>query len=558
MVIIPFPIFRMIMEDIFFDNKYRAQIIDRIAHEEFDIAIIGGGITGAGIALDAATRGLKTVLIEKLDFASGTSSKSTKLIHGGLRYLKNLEFALVHETGTERALLHQLAPQLVIPEKMLLPLTKDGSFGKWSTSAGLRLYDLLAGVKGDDKRKMLNKEMALKIEPLLKQDNLIGAGYYAEYRTDDARLTIENIKTAIHSDAICINYIEAYSPVEENGQLVAYKCIDNYRNKELTIRAKLFINASGPWADIFRKKNNTDSNQKLALSKGIHIVIPRVKLPLGQAVYFDVDDGRMVFAIPRGSVTYIGTTDTFYDEDINDIPIYKEEVQYLLDAANKVFDCEKLGIDDVVSSWAGLRPLIFEEGKSAGELSRKDELFVEKNGLINIVGGKLTGYRKMAEKVIDKAIDIFKENDNKRSFKRIQTHRIALSGNKFYRNENIDSYRQNLKNKLTNYQLDPELEYYLFHNYGSQCDDIFYLMDTERLNLIEAEASYCLQNELCLNLRDFFIIRTGRLYFHIETILPNLENIGHIFQRHYNWTGTKLKEQKREMTEIVRRATDFK
>ena len=189
-----------------FSNLDRAKTVDKLTSEEFDLVVVGGGITGGGIALDAASRGLKVALVEKNDFASGTSSKSTKLIHGGLRYLKQFDFWLVKEVGSERAIVHKLAPHLVIPEKMLLPLIENGSYGKWLTSIGLKVYDILAQVSGEDKRQMLEKKEALKLEPLLPKKILNGAGYYAEYRTDDARLTIENIKTSLQFGATALNY----------------------------------------------------------------------------------------------------------------------------------------------------------------------------------------------------------------------------------------------------------------------------------------------------------------------------------------------------------------
>ena len=198
----------------------REKTIKELQSEEFDLLIVGGGITGAGIALDAASRGMKVALVEKNDFASGTSSKSTKLIHGGLRYLKQLDFWLVKEVGTERAIVHKLAPHLVIPEKMILPLIDGGTYGSWLTSIGLKVYDILASVEGEDKRKMLTKKEALLKEPLLPKKILNGAGYYAEYRTDDARLTIEVLKTALDYDAKIINYTEATEFIYEENRVV--------------------------------------------------------------------------------------------------------------------------------------------------------------------------------------------------------------------------------------------------------------------------------------------------------------------------------------------------
>ena len=296
----------------FFNRK---NIAAELKATEFDLLIIGGGITGAGIALDAASRGMKVALIEKNDFASGTSSKSTKLIHGGLRYLKQFDFWLVKEVGTERAIVHKLAPHLVIPEKMILPLIDGGTYGSWLTSFGLKVYDILAAVEGEDQRKMLDKEEALEKEPLLPKDVLNGAGYYAEYRTDDARLTLEVLKTALNYNAKIINYTEATQFIYEENRVVGATVKDNFTNDSFNIKAKYVVNATGPWVDTLRQTNHTKTSKRLHLTKGVHLVVAHEKLPVKQAVYFDIPDGRMMFAIPRGKVTYFGTTDTNYQQD---------------------------------------------------------------------------------------------------------------------------------------------------------------------------------------------------------------------------------------------------
>ncbi|MGB3774593.1 MAG: glycerol kinase GlpK, partial [Leeuwenhoekiella sp.] len=375
----------------------RPRQIARAKTTKFDLVIIGGGVTGAGIALDAVSRGMSVCLVEKNDFASGTSNKSTKLVHGGLRYLKQMEIGLVKESGTERAIVHKLAPHLVVPEKMLLPLIEGGQYGKILTSIGLKVYDLLANVEEKDKRKMLDKEQTLTLEPLLDAENLLGGGYYAEYRTDDARLTIELLKKAAGFGALCLNYCEMDDFVYDyKGKITALKCKDHNSNVTFEIEARSFVSAAGPWVDKVRKKDNSMNNKHLHLTKGVHIVFPKEKLPVGQSLYFDVPDGRMIFAIPRGRVTYVGTTDTNYSGDLDHVVATEADANYLLDAINNTFPDINLSIADIDSNWAGLRPLIHEEEKDPSELSRKDETFVSKSGLISIAGGKLTGYRKMA------------------------------------------------------------------------------------------------------------------------------------------------------------------
>src|SRR6187402_2250796 len=420
-----------------FSYLNRKEIMGELTTSQFDLIIIGGGITGAGIALDAASRGLKTALLEKNDFAFGTSSRSTKLIHGGLRYLKQLEFGLVKEVGSERAILHKLAPHLVVPEKMLLPLYEKRGLGYWLTSIGLKIYDWLAGVKPEDQRRMLTKPQTLKYEPLLKKDDVKGGAIYAEYRTDDARLTIEIAKTAFAKGADLINYISAVDFVYTDEQVTGVKVKDETTGDAFDISATTVVNAAGPWVDELRLVNKSKTTKHLHLTKGVHIVIPYHRLPVRQAIYFDVPDGRMIFAIPRGRITYIGTTDTDYHGKQEDVVTSKEDAIYLLNGVNDTFPFVKLKFEDIESSWAGLRPLIHEEGKSASELSRKDEIFVSDSGLVSMAGGKLTGYRKMAERAVDMVGKRFFEN---RNLKKCETDKKKLLGAEFKNAKQVVAY----------------------------------------------------------------------------------------------------------------------
>ncbi|MEM6803242.1 MAG: FAD-dependent oxidoreductase, partial [Bacteroidota bacterium] len=232
-----------------FSSKKRPKLLKKLANTTYDLLVIGGGATGSGIALDAASRGLSTALIDKQDFAAGTSSRSTKLIHGGLRYLKQFEVALVREVGRERATVHKLAPHLVVSEKMLLPLIKGGTYGKLATSLGLMVYDVLAGVESADQRVMLSKDKTMELEPLLNEDLLEGSGFYAEYRTDDARLSLEVLKTAALYGAHSINYVEAQDFIYEDKMVVGAKCQDLLGGESFEIKAKQVVNAAGPWVD---------------------------------------------------------------------------------------------------------------------------------------------------------------------------------------------------------------------------------------------------------------------------------------------------------------------
>ena len=275
----------------------RENNIKYLQQDSFDLLIIGGGITGAGIALDAASRGLKTALVEKNDFAFGTSSRSTKLIHGGLRYLKQLEFGLVKEVGSERAVVHKLAPHLVIPEKMLLPLYEKRGFGSTLTSFGLKLYDFLAGVKPEDQRRMLTRNQTLKQEPLLNPQDVKGGAIYAEYRTDDARLTIEIMKTAVKQGARVTNYCEALDFIYNDGIIGGIKAIDKTTGLQFDIKAKVVVNATGVFADEVRHLDDAAAPALLITSQGTHIVLDKSFLPGGCALMVPrAKDGRVFFA----------------------------------------------------------------------------------------------------------------------------------------------------------------------------------------------------------------------------------------------------------------------
>ena len=507
-----------------FSTLNRTLKIKNAEKTNYDLIVIGGGVTGAGIALDAASRGLSVCLVEKNDFASGTSNKSTKLIHGGLRYLKQFEVGLVKETGTERAIVHGLAPHLVIPEKMMLPIIKDGTYGKMMASFGLKVYDILANVEGEDKRRMLTKSEALEQEPLLNKATLEGAGYYAEYRTDDSRLTIELLKKANSYGANSINYLEVKDfEYSKKGKIEQLICYDHLGEKKVRLSGHSYISATGPWVDLLRDKDQSLTAKRLHLTKGVHLVFPHKKLPVSQSIYFDVPDGRMIFAIPRGRITYVGTTDTNYNGDLNRVVATEEDARYLIDAVNQMFPDVHLSVNDIESNWAGLRPLIHEDGKDPSELSRKDEIFVSKTGLVSIAGGKLTGYRKMSQRVIDKIIPSLPKK-TREALKKSHTDKIPLTSDPLDSAQDVRTYIHYLENILRDKGISNSYQaWYLATNYGQQADTIIAKMDffaTPDLyeKLIKAELWYCIQYEMCHGLSDFFVRRTGRLYFDLPSV----------------------------------------
>ena len=535
-----------------FSYKHRVSFLQQLKSGTFDVIVIGGGITGAGIALDAAARGLKTALIEKKDFASGTSGRSTKLIHGGLRYLKQLQIHVVAETGRERAIVHKLAPHLVVPEKMMLPVYKGLSTPKWMISLGLWIYDLLAGVKGDDRRKMLNKQKTLAIEPLLPAQNLKGSGYYAEYMTDDARLTVEVIKTAVKQGAICLNYVESMAFLyDDNGKINGLRCRDQVHGDVFDMAGKFVVNATGIWVDDLRKADHSLSEKHLLITKGVHLVFDRKKLPLHNPLYFEIPDGRMIFMIPRYGVSYIGTTDTPYTADKENIPVEKEDVEYLLHAFRDLFPDFKLDKEDIVAAWAGLRPLIYQEGKSASEISRKDEIFVSPGGLISMAGGKLTGYRRMAEKAVDMIVN--KAGKEFRHIKKISVSRnIPLTESSAGSLVEVKTFAENLYLQFQQEDYKKEDVFQIVDKYGLSTRDILESAvqektgDTEK-NLMLAELNFCLEKEMVFKPLDFLERRSSRLLFETGTVKAYYPAVLEKFRRVFQWDEKHYLAEKKEV-----------
>ncbi|CAN5406747.1 glycerol-3-phosphate dehydrogenase [soil metagenome] len=522
----------------------REHTLQEFQQQTFDLLVIGGGITGAGIALDAVARGMSVALVEKNDFASGTSSRSTKLIHGGLRYLKQFEIALVREVGRERDIIWRNAPHVVHPENMLLPIIEKGSLGKSSTSVGLYVYDVLAGVKRSERRVMLDKAQTLNQEPLLRKDIVLGGGLYKEYRTDDARLTIEVLKTARKRGATILNYVQANKFVYQNKKAIGAEVQDVIGGSTFEIKAHKIVNAAGPWVDELRQSDNSLKGKRLHLTKGVHIVVPYERLPLKQAIYFDVADGRMIFAIPRDKVTYIGTTDTNYKGEIDHPITGKADVEYLLKAINAIIPGQKLVAEDVNSSWAGLRPLIHEDGKDPSELSRKDEIFLSPSGVISIAGGKLTGFRKMAERTVDLVAEQLSD-ENQKNYAPCTTQLIKLTGGEFANPGELNHLIAAVQEITDLKEIEARI---LVEKYGSNTSIILSNAKAKEgtwaQKLLLAEIDYSINEELAYTPADFLVRRTGRLYFDrdsIDAIYPTV--IDTLF------TTLKYSEEQREQFE---------
>ncbi|MDN7244566.1 glycerol-3-phosphate dehydrogenase/oxidase [Planococcus shenhongbingii] len=545
-----------------FSSLQRSETINEMKNTRLDLLIIGGGITGAGIALDASARGMRAAVVEMQDFAAGTSSRSTKLVHGGLRYLKQFEVKMVAEVGKEREIVYENGPHVTTPEWMLLPFYKGGTFGPFSTNIGLRVYDFLAGVKSDERRKMLSKEEALKREPLLKKKGIKGAGYYVEYKTDDARLTIEAMKKAVEKGALALNYAKVTGFIYHNGKVAGIRIEDQIDGSEHEIYANKIVNAAGPWVDTLRDKDNSKQGKTLQLTKGIHLVFDGKRFPLKQAIYFDMPDGRMAFAIPRDGKVYVGTTDTVYKQDIAHPTMTLEDRDYVLKAIDFMFPEVQIRVEDVESSWAGLRPLIHEEGKDPSEISRKDEIFVSDSGLISIAGGKLTGYRKMGESIVNLAADQLKEEHGK-SFPKSSTKHLPLSGGEVGGSKGFEIFIEDRVRQAAINGIAPAAARKLVKRYGANVDQVLNFFATGKKQaaeqgldpLVHALLRYAMEYESAYKPADFFIRRTGALFFNIDWVYANKASAIAFMAKTFDWTEKQIQCYTEELDVLLYEAT---
>ena len=381
---------------------------------EVDVLVIGGGITGCGIARDAALRGLRVALVEAHDFAYGTSSRSSKLVHGGLRYLEQYEFSLVFEAVSERRILLDIAPHLVHPLGFLFPVFKDSRQKLWMINAGMWLYDGLSLFRSPKTHQRLNAKQASETEPLLRATDLVGAPLFYDCSTDDARLTLENALDAAKAGAVVASHARVKGFLkDEVGRVTGCIVEDTETGALKEVKASAVINASGPWTDrVLALSRPPSTGNVLRPTKGIHMVVARDRLPVKHAVVaLHPHDGRVLFAIPWGDRTYVGTTDTDYAGDPADVAASAEDIDYLIAASNAYFPAASLTPADVISTWAGLRPLIAPPSETSGsesQVSREHSILVGQDGLITIAGGKLTTYRRIAAEVVETAMKMLR------------------------------------------------------------------------------------------------------------------------------------------------------
>lgn len=389
------------MSDARLSTLDRAATLEAMGRERFDLVVIGGGITGAGIAREGSRRGLKIALIEASDFASGTSSRSSKLIHGGLRYLERGEINLVRKTALERKEIYRLAPHLSEPRWMVMPMT--GRTMLYSLRLAVTTYERLGAVERKDGHRAWSGSTLSEEEPVLDRKAFPHALAYREYLTDDARLVLANLRAATADGARVINHAPVVRLLSSGERATGVVLRDSLTGAEVEVHSQVVVNAAGPWVEAIQKLEDANAKPLLHLSKGIHISIPASKLPVRNLLVLGTQDKRRIFAIRRGDVVYVGTTDTTYEPGAEVWPtIERADVEYLLEPLSRHFTCGDFQLSDVCGAWAGLRPLIADPTKkNPSELSRRDELLRGPLGVLSVAGGKLTGYRGMARRVLE-------------------------------------------------------------------------------------------------------------------------------------------------------------
>ena len=594
-----------------FSRGTRQENIEKMQQEELDLLIIGGGITGAGVAIQAAASGIKTGLIEMQDFAEGTSSRSTKLVHGGIRYLKTFDVEVVADTVGERAVVQSIAPHIPKPDPMLLPIYEDEgatTFNMFSVKVAMDLYDKLANVTGTKyENYTLTPEEVLEREPFLKKEGLKGAGVYLDFRNNDSRLVIENIKKAAEDGAYLVSKMKAVGFLYDNDQIVGVKARDLLTDEVVEIKAKIVINTSGPWVDKIRNLNFKRAvSPKMRPTKGIHLVVDAKKLPVPQPTYFDTgkQDGRMVFAIPRENKTYFGTTDTDYQGDYTDPKVTQEDVDYLLEVVNHRYPEANITLQDVEASWAGLRPLLIgnsgsdynggdngsisdksfgkvidtvteykenkvtrvevedvlnhlensRDEKAPSTVSRGSSLEREPDGLVTLSGGKITDYRKMAEGALKLIRQLLKDEYGVTA-KEIDSKHYPVSGGDFDPTK-LEETVEELTKIGVEAGLAEEDAGYIADFYGTNAKKIYALAKDMTpypgLSLAEsARLRYGLEEEMVLAPGDYLIRRTNHLLFERDQLDAIKQPIIDAIATYFAWSPEEKKRQESRLEELI-------
>lgn len=538
-----------------FSFANRIQNIGKMKSQEFDLVIIGGGINGAGIARDASARGMKVALIEIRDFASGSSSKSSKLIHGGIRYLENLEFKLVFEALSERTKLFEMAPHLVHPLRFMIPLYQESRVGMFKMGMGMWLYDALSLFQTPEMHERCNPEESLKHMPALRSTNLVGSYIYSDAYMDDDRLVIETLRSANENGATCANYVKATgAEFGSDGKITAVICEDQVGGEKFKIKARHVISSVGPWTDDVGQKLLKDWKKILRPTKGIHLTLPKHRLPLSSAVVMGAEKGdRIVFGIPRHEMIIIGTTDTDYKEAPEDVTATPEDVKYLLDITAHYFPGAKVTAHDIIASYAGVRPLVNDGSSSEGKTSREHTIINDARGVTFVAGGKYTTYRLMCQQTVEKALEFFSMEEKIR----FARHDTTQPLNEY---TSVDSFQQALAlvhswSAEMGRPVEDMLQ--LAERYGKEAEVICDKYP-EDYTYWQLEAAQAIDMTMCLHLRDFYARRVHLFLADRNHGVKYIDEVGKVFQEKMGWSEQRLHDEKHMLTEYMAHEIEWK
>jgi len=537
-------------------EQTRAAALASMVETPVDVLVIGGGITGAGIARDAALRGFRTALVDKSDFGAGTSSHSSRLIHGGIRYLEQRAFHLVFEASRERRVLLKIAPHLVRPLAFLFPVYRGGRLPAWKLRAGMWLYDLLSVFRNVHWHRWLRAKKVRRVEPGLRDRGLIGAALYYDAQTDDARLVIATVRSAIRAGALAANYVETTALLKPDGRVRGAIVRDVLTGETASIRANVVVNATGPWSDHLRLLDDPHAAPILRLTKGAHVTVPHRRLGNEHAVtLLSQIDGRVMFALPWGDLSYVGTTDTDADASPDALRVTAADVTYLLRSANAAFPDAHLTSNDVVSAWVGLRPLLREDHAHPSQVSREHRVLESPHGLISIAGGKLTTYRVMARDVVDRVAARLHELDGRPLPPRAQTDRQPLPGGEAAELEVlVEAARARGASETT--------ARHLVAYYGSEAAAVLNLVDRDRplgepivagRPEIWAEVTYGVEREMAVRLQDILIRRLHLFYEVPDQAQSVVPRVAARMKQLLGWDQTREAEELRDYFQIVER-----
>ena len=513
-----------------FSTLDRQKSLKRFREEEFDLVIIGGGINGAGMARDAGLRGMKVALIEAQDFASGSSSRSSKLIHGGIRYLENLEFHLVFEALNERTKLFQMAPHLVHPLRFMLPLYQGGRVGVLKMGLGMWLYDALSLFQAPELHERLNPQNSLQRQPLLQGNDLLGSYVYSDAYMDDDRLVMETLRSANHQDLAAANYVRAIGAQFENEKIKRIRCRDEVSGQTFEIRARHFVSTVGAWTDDLGVQLFKDWKKVLRPTKGVHLTFEKKRFPLKSAVVMAAEE-RIVFGIPRHEMIIVGTTDTDFSGDPASVSTTPEDVRYLLGVVDKYFPGAKLHAEDICASYAGVRPLVKDEASSEGKTSREHSIWSDPRGITFVAGGKYTTYRLISEQAVNKCLKSFSIEDRVKFRKGDTTAPL----NPLVTQESIfENAHRILKLKEITSLSEQECNW-LVDRHGAESEKLLERYGSD-LGYWQYEAQHAIDQTMCLHLVDFYTRRVPLILAFKDHGDAVMKQILQIFESRLSWS----------------------